>query len=232
MNTTFVANSLYNQGFAKDFQLPIPTQCPICSTAYASEPQDAFYVETTSSDGLNIFRVSSVFFCPHCERFFYVCYYASNEVYVSIPTCYQEAIYPISKKVTTFDNLIKSLSPKFVEIYHQAELAENMNLTEICGVGYRKATEFLIKDFAIMKNPDDVDKIKEMPFSMCIQNYMKEDNIITLAKRIAWIGNDETHYIRKHDNRNFSDMKNFIKACVYFIGMHLIVDDAESISPK
>ena len=67
---------------------------------------------------------------------------------------------------------------------------------------------------------------------ICHENYISADNIKTLAERSTWIGNDEAHYIRKQEDRDVSDMKAFIQAIVYFIGMILITEDAASMSPK
>lgn len=104
-----------------------------------------------------------------------------------------------------------------------------MNLDQIAGIGYRKSLEFLAKDFAIKYNPDDEDKIKNMPLSNCIKTYIDDPRIKNLAEKSIWLGNDETHYVRKHEDRDISDMKQFIDALVYFISMILITEDAESI---
>lgn len=53
-----------------------------------------------------------------------------------------------------FSEIINSISPQFVLIYNQAYYAEQTNLDQICGVGYRKALEFLIKDYLISKETD------------------------------------------------------------------------------
>lgn len=130
-----------------------------------------------------------------------------------------------------FEEAIESLSPQFVKIFNQAAEAEAAGLDEIAGLGYRKAVEFLAKDFCIHKYPDKEEEIKTKPLGSCISSYVKSEDIHTLATRSAWLGNDEAHYIRKHTDRDISDMKKFISALVYFIGMSLIVEDASTISP-
>ena len=67
-------------------------------------------------------------------------------------------------------------------------------------------------------------------FSVII--FLSNDERKTLAERSAWIGNDEAHYVRKQEDRDVSDLKNFIKAIVYFIGMILVTEDAASITSK
>ena len=58
-----------------------------------------------------------------------------------------------------FDEIIQNISPSFPEIYTQASAAEEMNLTQICGMGYRKALEFLIKDYLISLDPNKEEEI-------------------------------------------------------------------------
>lgn len=130
-----------------------------------------------------------------------------------------------------FENNIVTLSPQFDKIYNQALAAEAAGLDEIAGLGYRKSLEFLVKDFAIHENPERGDDIKKLMLSPCIKEFIDNPQIKTLVERSAWIGNDEAHYVRKQSNRDVNDMKAFIRATVYFIGMVLITEDAESMNP-
>ena len=102
-------------------------------------------------------------------------------------------------------------------------------MDHIAGIGYRKALEFLVKDYAIKSNPDDEQDISTSPLGSCIKNYIDNEKIRSLAQKSAWIGNDEAHYIRKHEDRDVNDLKKFIKAIVYYISMELTVADADSI---
>ncbi len=133
-------------------------------------------------------------------------------------------------ETTVFEENLTTLSPSFVEIYNQAKQAECMSLDQIAGIGYRKAVEFLIKDFAISKHPNDTETIKAMPLSRCINDYIDDIKIKSLAIKTVWLGNDETHYVRKHTDRDINDLKRFINAVVYFIGIDFISQDAETIS--
>ena len=139
---------------------------------------------------------------------------------------------PIYYEKEDFDEKIEEISPQFVKIYNQALQAESMALDEIAGLGYRKSVEFLIKDFAIYKNPEKESEIKNTWMKVCIENYIDNKQIRILAERSDWIGNDEAHYVRKQEDRDIDDMKKFIKAMVYFIGMTLITDDAAAMEPK
>lgn len=131
-----------------------------------------------------------------------------------------------------FEPEINKISNQFEKIYNQAFAAESTGLDEIAGLGYRKSLEFLIKDFAIHLHPDKEDEIKSKMLSKCINDYIDDSRIKTLATKSAWIGNDEAHYIRKQESRDVDDMKKFIKAALYFITMVLITEDAETIESK
>lgn len=120
-----------------------------------------------------------------------------------------------------FSGNIESLSPSFVKIFNQSSIAEKRGLNEISGMGYRKALEFLVKDYAIFSNPNNLEKINPMSLSECINTYVDHPHIKALAKASAWIGNDETHYVRKHDDYGIEHLKAFIDAIVSIISAEL-----------
>ena len=208
----------------------LPNQCPVCSVAYKENPLIVYYIPAGELSN-SVSYAYAIYWCPHCEKCFYLTYILDTHEHSSFRLiCYQQ--YPALEAETTFSEHISKISPQFLKIYHQAEKAESQNLTEICGLGYRKALEFLIKDFAIYKNPDKEEDIKSMSLSSCIKTYIDADNIKTLAIRSAWLGNDESHYVRKHESYSFQDMKKFIVAVAYFISMTLITEEAADIVPK
>ncbi|MBR3591623.1 MAG: DUF4145 domain-containing protein [Clostridia bacterium] len=190
-----------------------PDECPICKSRIAGKILFGIY----ESDYVRY----SLDFCSACKGVFLATHNSSGEVISCEPNRFVEK---------TFTDELTALSPQFVKIYNQASAAESSSLDEIAGIGYRKALEFLIKDFAISQNSDDADKIKNMRLSPCINEYIDNTKIKQLAIKSAWLGNDETHYVRKFEDRDINDMKKFIDALVYFISMDLIVSDAESLT--
>ncbi|MEB7497367.1 DUF4145 domain-containing protein [Enterococcus faecalis] len=126
---------------------------------------------------------------------------------------------------------IEQVSETFVEIYSQATTAEVENLFQIAGVGYRKSLEFLIKDYAIRKHPDREDSIKRMMLGPVIGEYLSDfPKLQNLAKAATWIGNDETHYVRKHTDKDIQNMKAFIRAAAQFIAADYDADIAEEFT--
>lgn len=195
------------------FTFTEPDVCPICKSKIAAEILYSVY----QTENLKY----TFDFCPSCNNVFIATHDSWGNVVLCEPNRFVEK---------AFTDELATLSPQFVKIYNQASAAEGSSLDEIAGIGYRKALEFLIKDFAISQNSDDADKIKNMQLSPCINEYIDNAKIKQLAIKSAWLGNDETHYVRKFEDRDINDMKKFIDALVYFISMDLIVSDAESIT--
>lgn len=116
-----------------------------------------------------------------------------------------------------FNDEINSLSPSFVQIYNEAYSAEQMELSQITGVGYRKALEFLIKDYLISLHSEKEDSIKTKPLGRCISEDIDDARIKSVAERATWLGNDETHYVRKWENKDVSHLKTLIDLCLHWI---------------
>jgi hypothetical protein len=132
----------------------------------------------------------------------------------------------------TFSDTINTLSENFTTIYNQAFTAEQQNITEICGVGYRKALEFLIKDYIILNKPADKEKVEKKLLGACIGEYVDDNRIKSVAKRAVWLGNDETHYIRKWEGKNLEDLKKLIELTVHWIEMESLTKTFESEMPE
>lgn len=130
-----------------------------------------------------------------------------------------------------FSDKINEISQAFVTIYNQAYAAEQQNLTEICGVGYRKALEFLIKDYSILNNPNEKEKIEKIFLGNVIENYVTDNRVKSVAKRAIWLGNDETHYIRKWEGKDLQDLKKLIDLTVHWIEMEALTSSFESEMP-
>jgi hypothetical protein len=127
---------------------------------------------------------------------------------------------------------ITTISPNFANIYNQAFSAEQYDLSEICGVGYRKALEFLIKDYLIINNPDDTEKIQKKLLGACISEYIDNTRLKSVAKRAVWLGNDETHYVRKWGTKDLQDLKKLIELTLHWIEMESLSDSLEFEMPE
>lgn len=98
-------------------------------------------------------------------------------------------------KGVNYSQTIKDISSNFVDSYEQAKKAENIGLKDICGVEYRKALEFLIKDYIIKNDPSLKQTVENKLLEACITKHIHNYKIVDIAKRAVWLGNDQTHYI-------------------------------------
>lgn len=210
-----------------DFLCTPANKCPLCHTSFDGTVLSAYLLPEDEITGKPILNV--LHFCHYCEQCFLSVYSPSSVKDDEIYKLIQSA--PYKQQHEEFSRYIKNLSPRFIEIYNQAADAEKYGLNEICGMGYRKALEFLVKDYCIHTNPDETDNIKTNSLSQCINKYIKEKNptIKTLVQKSAWLGNDQTHYVIKHTDRDINDLKHFIEATVYYISMEMTAEDASSI---
>ncbi|PGU24579.1 hypothetical protein COD66_29675 [Bacillus cereus] len=187
----------------------LPDTCPICLNAISPE-----YILLYDKDR-NISELLCG--CPRHEcGCLFISEYKGDRDYFELVR-----YYPNSRVIKDFPKEVTELSPDFVKIYNQAIHDEQEGLDLICGVGFRKALEYLIKDFTINTNPVEKATIQNMSLQRCVQTFINEPTIKEMAERAIWIGNDETHYIRKWEDKDIKDLKNLIDLTVYFISMNI-----------
>lgn len=181
----------------------IPIECPYCHKSQIPAMQVAYLYK---SNNYFIFCV-----CTNSE-----CGFPFNISYNSVDQKFL-VIKQLSFKKKEFNIEIQELSQPLCEIYNQAYFSEQMGLDQITGVGYRKALEFLIKDYLISLNPDKEEKIKKKSLGNCIKDDVTDSHIKAVAERAVWLGNDETHYVRKWEDKDLSNLKDLIDLCIHWI---------------
>lgn len=130
-----------------------------------------------------------------------------------------------------FPESITDLSEKFEAIYNQSKVAEENGLALIAGPGYRKALEFLVKDYLVKSIPEIEERIKKQTLGDAIK-LIENSRIEACASRAAWIGNDETHYVRKWEDKDLKDLKNLIKMVVDWIDLVERSNEYETAMPS
>ncbi len=185
-----------------------PDHCPACHK-HVNPTLSASYLDGT---GNKAYKLTRVYRCPNadCGSVFlglytgvrnqerYIDEYSHYELWTAQPGT------PIPPEIP--DSII-GVSPTFVQVHEQAAAAEHYGLSEICGVGYRKALEFLVKDYliSIAESSDyDEETIKNKLLSACISDHIDDARVKELARRAAWLGNDETHYVRKWEGKDLA----------------------------
>jgi hypothetical protein len=197
-------------GGTNSFQIDIiPHECPFCHKSITPRKYEAFWKD-------NLLEV--VFCCPDgdCGRVFLAQYGRSNSGYKYLSS----SIGTFQER--KFSENIYKLSLNFTDIYNQALKAESLNLDHIAGIGYRKALEFLIKDYLIIKYPEKSENISKKLLGKCIKDDVENVNLKEMSERAAWLGNDETHYVRKWVDKDLKDLKILINVSLHWIDMELL----------
>lgn len=203
--------------------MSLSPSCPICGVSL--NPDLLYAVVLTNEEDEDLNKAFVLNYCPKCDECF-----ISKHTYNSDTDVYEyKSSAPVTFFQQSFSTEIEHLSPDFVSIYNDSLHAESLGMTSICGMGYRKALEYLVKDFAISVNPDSEDAITNSPLSQCIDKYIDNPRLQSLAKASAWLGNDETHYIKKHPQYGTNELKAFINAFVTFIDADLAYKKAQSL---
>lgn len=206
-----------------------PDVCPVCHHAINSDPICEYYRpdDYNCDDCLQI-----LFRCPklECKKLFISNYKPSD---FNCSFFFLENSLPVTRKEKKFGEIIENISIDFCTIYNEAFIAEQENLFQICGVGYRKSLEFLIKDYLVsLLNPSldsliqDKENIKIKSLGHCISEDITNEHIKNVAKRAVWLGNDETHYTRKWDKKDLSDLKILIELTVKWLEMEALTKEA------
>ena len=190
----------------------VPDVCPLCRrSVHPKHITSVILVERSVIQAL--YRCTD----QKCQELFIGTYDRAGKTLHNRPVYTLINVAPKNAEEVPFPELITNTSPDFVGIYNQALAAECARLDQLVGIGLRKALEFLIKDFAIQGNPSEKDSIRRMMLGPCIDKYVSDTNVKECAKRAAWLGNDETHYTRKWEDKDIEDLKILVRLTVNWI---------------
>src|SRR5205085_2694346 len=127
----------------------------------------------------SVFEV--VYSCPNSEcREFFIAYFSNPDTAGPYRLSGMRPHEPVK---LALEESVKAVSPSFCDIYQEAHKAEVLELKQICGMGYRKALESLIKDYLIQNNADRETEIKRMMLGPCIDRFVTDHKIKDVAKR-------------------------------------------------
>lgn len=160
-----------------------------------------------------------------CSKYFIIEIEYQSSFQDSFTYVISHNIYP-KHHISYQDEEIKKISPKFIKIYNQAKVADEMNLNEVSGPGYRKALEFLMTDYIIFSHIEKEDfnesVVKDSKSIVkLIKDNIDNKRIVSAAEKAFWIGNDQTHYEKQWMDLNSEDLKNLIELVIYHIKLEL-----------
>jgi hypothetical protein len=197
------------EGYTKIFEEP--DTCPICDHKITAKFIIAFAGGEYGRRHLEV-----VYKCPNnkCAHLFIA--YFHEYVPRGGAFTYMGSRLPLKLDCTEFPETISEISKEFPIIYNQAFLAEHNGLDQICGAGYRRALEFLIKDYLISQDPENAEEIKKLWLGKAIAKIASK-NIRLCAERAVWLGNDETHYVRIWEDKDIQNLKDLISLTFMWI---------------
>lgn len=184
----------------------LPNKCPFCNDGIYPQYLSHYTKET---------EAQFWFLCPTCYKTF-IGYYNKNKL---------SNQYQFSNKTSKGNLLeiyipeeIKEITNEFYNIYKEACQAYSLNLNKISGPSFRKAFEFLIKEYLINFQKVKKTEISKKDLFSCIKLLKKNEDIKTIANEIRWLGNNETHFENKIEEENeitLKKLKDLIEHTIY-----------------
>ena len=209
----------------------LPDRCPRCH----SKVYPLRLTPVLAPDERDLTVVEVAFRCPNrdCQRLFIAIYEQDPDKPAISPFELDlVGLRPVDYESPPVPQAVSGLSVGFYETYSQATAAEALGLDQLTGIGLRKALEFLVKDFAVSRQPDDSADIEKKPLAACIKDYIDDPNAQAAAKRATWLGNDETHYDRRWIDKDIEDLKVLVRVTVNWIENLLLTEQYRDEMPE
>lgn len=209
--------------------IQFPNTCPHCKRLTNFTFINSNYNKQTRT-------VEAVIRCdyPNCNGFILV-YYHQDRTYAHLkftePPLYKEIDLP---------DFAEEVSFNFVSIFKQAIEAKARGLDQIAGAGFRKSCEFLVKDYAksLISETDADEKLKQEQLiekkfvGKVVEEFITDPRVQKVAKRAFWLGNDESHYLRKWTDKDINDLITLIKLTLDWIEIERLSSKYEDEMPE
>lgn len=172
-------------------------------------------------------HLTIVYICPSesCREFFLGYYEKKNSLYAFV-TC-----RPTEPAVPKFPEFVMKFSESYCDIYTECHKAEVFGLKQVSGTGYRRALEFLIKDYLISRRPDDRAEIENCPLGSCIETYVNDAHVKDVARRASWLGNEGTHYNQRWVEQDLRELKSVLQLVLRWIETEHLTEELLKTMP-
>jgi hypothetical protein len=239
LDPTFLQDTMGIGGFlgcnGLSLEVNSADECPICHFGIDLSQNSWRNYHDLYSQEQEKFNVFSIHICSHCHHGFVTEHHMvvkTNDNNEDEPDIVEEsqAVYPYSASEISIDEQIRKISPRFYDIYRQCLIAKNEGLSDLYGMGFRKALEQLITDFAINKHSAEKDKILAMSLHNRIESYFRDSDAKTALMACKWLGNNETHYENCNTKEDIVLFEELIEDTLYYIHRELRKEKAQSIN--
>lgn len=222
-------------GYGLSIEVNSADECPICHYGIDLSQNAWINYHDMHSTEQTHFNIFSIHICPHCHRGFVIEHNMvikadgkGNDESIVIEK--SQTVYPHSTPNLNIDEPIRKISPRFYNIYRQCLIAKNEGLSALYGMGFRKALEQLITDFAINKHPAEKDKILAMSLHNRIESYFRDSDAKVALMACKWLGNNETHYENCNTKEDIVLFEELIEDTLYYIHRELRKEKAQGIN--
>lgn len=206
-------------------------ECPVCHYAMDLESNAWRNYHDAVDTDQRYFNVFSLYICPHCHKGFAIVHTVqkadSSEGFDTFEV--RQISFPSTTKDSGMDEKIREMSPRFYEVYNQCYVAKQNGLSELYGMGLRKALEMLVTDYAIKRNPSEESKIVNMSLHNRIENYFNDSDAKTSLLACKYLGNNETHYSNNNSEEDIVLLEDLVEDIIYYINRESRSDRAATI---
>lgn len=231
----------------------VPSACPICQNRAVQQP---FHRNLKRYKD----ELEAVFLCPNvdCQSLFIAYYQLKDEPEsqpiepvrppgqgvlemeaedIFLPSSLLEyapiAIEPMQVPQQPFPDFVEQVSPNFLSIYQEAFEAKERGLLQVAGPGFRKAFEFLIREYLVRgKTEPEKARIENNAIAQVIGDFVPNGNLKEMAVRAFWLGNDETHYKRHWVGRDINDQLVLIRLSILWMEQEYLTTQYQSDMPR
>ena len=183
------------------FSYQKPSICPHCSLGTDALLKEKHVTILRSKNLL----LSGVCECTACKKAFF--FVSESKDGKDAEFIFQ---YPSFDFVPYTNQLLSQISDHFIDMYNQALRAEHNQNYELAAIGYRSALEILIKDYAIKELGKSTEEVSSKKLVKAIEEYLAAPDLVKTADVVRILGNDYTHYGRKHPEHDFQLLKEYM----------------------
>lgn len=196
----------------------VMTKCPYCNQTGRQEP-----LTGSMNTRQNVLSITTE--CLNCNNLSMHIYFCVDNYSGSFDTHYQNT-YPNFTNDINIPEKVQQEYPDFLRILIQSQKAEDSDLNELAGMGYRKALEFFVKEYVTknLYNGTEKDSILSEPLGETIKR-LENPLLQSISKASSWLGNDQTHMVQKHPEYGVDDIKKYIKVMTNLVEAEFVAEE-------
>ena len=214
-----------------EIEYEYPDSCPICNNM--GRPME-LYCKIGDYEDAYCDKLITLYKCHMCGDSFLIQHQVDvYSAYNSLQLYHADMVYitPQNSATRDFSKRLQDVSPRFREVVRQSDEAAAAGLTEISGMGYRKALEILILDFIKYITPEKLAALEKTALRNCIKDHLPADaeSLKQAADDCAILGNEEAHYFNRTQPQDDINVKSLLTASIHWVEMYLMTHRSERL---